>query len=167
MIDRRTLLPLKDRVAVEVATLGPLGYTPLIPGTIGSVVGVGIHAASACLPIGARLAGFCTLVLIALWACGKAEGAMDEMDPKEIILDEAVGMILGLLGAGLNPFLLVAGFAIFRTLDVLKPFPIRWVERRFSGSVSIVGDDLLAGIGTLVGLGALERALPSLRDFPG
>lgn len=92
---------------------------------------------------------------------------MERADAREIIVDETVGMAVGLLGCGLHPICLALGFLIFRTLDVLKPFPISWVERRLSGPVAVVGDDVLAGMGTLVGLRVLESLIPSLKGITG
>ncbi len=41
---------------------------------------------------------------------------------------------------------LAAGFGLFRLLDITKPWPIRWIERRFPGGLGVMLDDALAGI---------------------
>ncbi|MGD2272190.1 MAG: phosphatidylglycerophosphatase A, partial [Desulfobacterales bacterium] len=67
-------------------------------------------------------------------------------DPGCIVIDEIAGMMIVLVGVPLDWSTVVGGFIIFRLLDIIKPFPIRILERRFSGGFGIVVDDVAAGI---------------------
>jgi phosphatidylglycerophosphatase A len=95
------------------------------------------------------------LSLVAVWACSQSEKHFGRRDPREAILDEVAGQQIALLGLPLMGetalALLVSGwkyigaaFILFRIFDVVKPFPIRRVER-LSGGWGMVADDLLAG----------------------
>jgi phosphatidylglycerophosphatase A len=93
---------------------------------------------------------------------GAATGREDD---QRIVIDEVVGQWLalapllwlpgwrfGLDAAGLVP--LVTGFVAFRVLDVWKPGPVGWAERRFSGGLGVMLDDLVAGALGALALGA-------------
>lgn len=86
------------------------------------------------------------LTCIAIRIAGIAETLLAQRDPGKIVIDEIVGMstTLLLLPARLPVF--AAGFLLFRVLDILKPFPIRTVERKFNGGTAVVMDDIVAGI---------------------
>jgi phosphatidylglycerophosphatase A len=45
-----------------------------------------------------------------------------------------------------HPVFIIGGFALFRVFDILKPFPIRWVDKKVPGGLGIMLDDMLAGI---------------------
>ena len=67
-------------------------------------------------------------------------------DPKEIVLDEVVGMGIAMLFA-VNSYIDIAIlFILFRLLDITKPWPIGWVDERIKGAWGILLDDVLAGI---------------------
>jgi len=84
-------------------------------------------------------------VALAIWVCNKAEQLIQEKDPGCIVIDEICGMMLSLTGIPFNPISAAAGFVIFRLLDIFKPFPIRAIEKKFTGGTGIVLDDIAAG----------------------
>ncbi|MFP4158278.1 MAG: phosphatidylglycerophosphatase A [Desulfobacterales bacterium] len=137
---------LVDKLATAVATCGYIGKMPFAPGTFGSVPGLLLYYAMANMPgpfAGLLLAG---VVALAVWSSGRAEAVMGQKDPGSVVIDEIAGM--GVVFAGL-PFslpLAAAGFILFRGLDIIKPFPVRWVEGRLSGGIGVVADDLVAGL---------------------
>ena len=67
-------------------------------------------------------------------------------DPAEIVIDEMAGLIVTFVGIPFTPKTAIAGFIIFRTFDILKPFPIRRLEKKVKGGTGVVLDDVLAGI---------------------
>jgi len=69
-------------------------------------------------------------------------------DDPSIVVDEMAGFLVAMAFVPLTPWSLLAGFVLFRALDIFKPPPINAVERRFSGGLGIVGDDLIAGLMT-------------------
>jgi phosphatidylglycerophosphatase A len=78
--------------------------------------------------------------------CGRTARAIGVKDHGAIVWDEIVGVMitLGLVATG--PRSLVAGFALFRLLDILKPWPIRVVDRKVDGGLGVMADDLVAGL---------------------
>jgi phosphatidylglycerophosphatase A len=157
--------PLVGAAAGAVKVLGSFfgaGFLPLAPGTWGSLAALAIWLAGR--ELGARF-GLSTgkldwLCLLASAGCfaatlalGKlAERAAGRGDPRWFVLDELGGAFLALWGlAGYNDrpgfqLVLVAGaFLLFRLLDATKLGPIGWVDRRLTGGLGMLLDDLLAG----------------------
>ena len=75
-----------------------------------------------------------------------AEKILKQNDPGCIVIDEIAGIMVTFLSLPFNTITVIAGFLIFRFFDILKPFPIRPIERKLAGGTGIVMDDLLAGV---------------------
>ncbi|WP_435938961.1 phosphatidylglycerophosphatase A family protein [Moraxella bovoculi] len=102
--------------------------------------------------------------LIGSYICGKTSDLMNTHDDPHIVFDEWVGMWIALLPSvwlligipddksGLaywHPSLilfLIIPFILFRFFDIIKPFPIKWVDKNVSGGFGILIDDILAGV---------------------
>lgn len=135
-------------------TLGPIGYFPLAPGTYGSAV--------ACLFLYCCPSFFAhplfILILIALALAILNRLAFTEKDPGYVVIDELVGMFVAMAGHRMTFVNLLAGFALFRFFDIVKPYPIRKVEG-FRKGYGILADDILAGIFTSLVLLLARRVL--------
>jgi phosphatidylglycerophosphatase A len=132
---------------VWLATLGPVGNFPVAPGTVGSFVG-GLPLAWF-LSLFPLVVSVPLLLLLTCWAVrasGSAEKALGREDPGSVIIDEVVGMGVTLIGISFTPASAFLGFAAFRFFDILKPRPIRDVERRTRGGLGVVLDDVAAGV---------------------
>ena len=94
------------------------------------------------------LAVVCIVLFIALavWISAEAEILLKQKDPGCIVIDEIAGMAVTFVGLPFNLTTALIGFIIFRILDISKPFPIRTLDKRVSGGVGIVIDDVVAGI---------------------
>ena len=90
--------------------------------------------------------GVVLFILFAIGVSAAAEKIYRLKDAAQIVVDEIAGLLVTFVGLPFNLQTAVAGFIIFRIFDILKPFPIRLVERKVSGGVGIVLDDVLAGI---------------------
>lgn len=129
-----------------------------MPGTYGSALGVVVYllleAAAAPLAFGRWLVVFSILLIAGLSASviAAALAQFSEQDPAPIVLDEVAGQLVALLPI---PFLqrekpatwiaILAGFLLFRALDVVKPYPIWKLDRR-KGAWGVLADDLGAGV---------------------
>ncbi|MEW5975758.1 MAG: phosphatidylglycerophosphatase A [Acidobacteriota bacterium] len=141
-----------DRVALLIATGFGVGYSPVAPGTVGSFLGILVILALSAIPMngGQRLIVHFVLVgLISacgIWAASRAELLLQKNDPPQVVIDEIVGQLLtyGLLFRHPRFMLLLLGFVFFRLFDIIKPFPIRRLERVPMG-FGIILDDLAAG----------------------
>jgi len=74
----------------------------------------------------------------------------DNKDPKEIVIDEFIGQSIPLLICGNNIILILISFIIFRIFDIYKIFPANIFDKKMEGTVGIIGDDVIAGLYTLV-----------------
>lgn len=135
--------------AQAAATVLGLGYTPLMPGTVGAAVGLFLYLPAFLLPPRTgwllALGEMAVLLVLAFLALPPVLSAAGKQDPSFVILDEVCGMLAAL--AFLDPefpYLLIA-FLLFRLLDVFKPFPISALEK-LPGTAGVLADDLLAGV---------------------
>jgi len=132
------------------ARLGPLGRLPA-PGTWGSAAGL-LFFTVVFYPLGpAETLLLCAVTgYFAIAICGEAEFRLGRRDPGEIILDEFVAMPLCFLGwpylASLVPpwTVFLAGFALFRLFDILKPFGISRLQDLPSGWGVVIDDTAAA-----------------------
>ena len=129
------------------ATGGYVGYLPVVTGTFGTVVGLlPVYVLSRFENHFISLFLLAVFAVFAVWTAGRAEQAIGTDDPGCIVIDEIAGIMVTLWGLPFEWQPVVAGFLIFRCLDMIKPFPIRQLERNLSGGVGIVTDDVAAGV---------------------
>jgi phosphatidylglycerophosphatase A len=133
------------------------GLAPFVPGTFGTLVAIPIAivlrpAGNAVFAL-AIAAGFA----IGVWAAGVAGRALGDDDHGAIVWDEVVAFLLVLFFVGTDWRRIVLAFALFRVFDMVKPPPIREVERRLSGGVGAMADDLLAAAYTLIVFAIVQR----------
>lgn len=128
-----------------LATLGPFGHLRPAPGTIGSVIAVitGYVIAG----FGAEFLAAATIIIIILGTmAANAYGRITNLkDAPEVIIDEVAGQWITLIILPLDPLWYLAGFILFRFLDITKLGPIGLAER-LSGGFGVMADDLVAGI---------------------
>ena len=136
----------KQKSVMFIATGCYIGNISFAPGTFGSVLGLPICFFLSKTDL--SMAVFLTLIVIlcAIWIANEAEKILKKEDPGCIVIDEIAGIILTLFGLPFNIISVTAGFLVFRTLDIWKPYPIRFLENKFSGGIGIVLDDVAAGI---------------------
>lgn len=140
-----------SRILTHIATLGPVGYLPLAPGTWGSAAGV-VFILLVPLPPALQLILVLAGFVIGSVASGAAEKVIGEQDSGHIIIDEFVGMLVSVLFLPQGIAWVLPAFFLFRVLDILKPFPIRQLESSLKGGIGVMSDDILAGIGANVAL---------------
>jgi len=133
-------------VARFVATGAGVGNIGFAPGTWGTVLALPICWALSFIHVG--YAAACTAVLIAaaVWAAHVMEKKLGRKDPGCIVIDEVAGMVVTLLGLSFTVKSAVLGFVVFRFLDIVKPPPVGTLDRRLTGGIGIVADDVAAGV---------------------
>lgn len=143
----------KDKTLRQLAFTTPWGFLALgfgsglvakAPGTAGTVAAIPLALALTTLP--PLLALFLVLVmfLVGLPVCRVTSSAMAQPDPGAIVWDEIVGFALVAVLVPRGWVWLVAAFVAFRFFDIVKPWPIRWFEKRLSGGFGIMFDDVVA-----------------------
>jgi phosphatidylglycerophosphatase A len=144
-------------VARAVATAGGAGYSPVAPGTCGTVVAVPL--AWACRGSDTWLFGIVVVAvtLVGIAAAHKADQVWGTHDSGRIVIDEVAGYLatVAFVDRG-NWWVLGVGFVVFRALDIIKPPPVRWFDENVPGGAGVVLDDVVAGVmgaAIMVGLG--------------
>jgi phosphatidylglycerophosphatase A len=139
--------------AVLVATGCGIGFLPFAPGTWASLAALPCAWALRSAADGrtwpvatAALFAF----LIGWWAAARVARAADLADPGFIVIDEIAAQWLVLCVAGLDIPVYVAAFLLFRLFDIVKPWPVGWVEQHVKGGLGIMLDDIVAAIGALL-----------------
>ncbi|GIX11153.1 phosphatidylglycerophosphatase A [Elioraea sp.] len=145
-----------------LASLCGAGFLRPAPGTWGSALALIPGAALLAFAGPAAVAaGAALLAALGWWAVARELPRSDEPDPGWIVIDEAAGMWLALVGLpGFGWLGTAAAFALFRLLDVAKPGPVGWADRR-GGVAGVMLDDLIAGALAAVALLALSFVLPA------
>ncbi len=132
-----------------IATVFFVGYLPVAPGTFGSLAGlifVWMFKPDTSSQIMIIVIGF----ILGTLASHVAEKAYGEKDCRYIVADEFVGYLLSVVFLPLTAGYMISAFFLFRFFDILKPPPIRNIERALDGGLGIMLDDVAAGIFTNV-----------------
>ena len=137
---------LKNEAVVFLATGFYVGNIPFAPGTLGSLLGLPLCFLLSGINLQPALVLALIIIIFAAWIAHVAEKLLKQKDPGCIVIDEIAGMVVALIGLPFNLTIVVTGFIIFRVLDILKPFPIKILDKRISGGLGIVADDVVAGI---------------------
>jgi phosphatidylglycerophosphatase A len=140
---------MRDRTALLLGTFFGTGYWPWGPGTAGSAATLLLYLAFRPALSGWWLvASAAALFLPGVWAAGECERIFGRTDPPRVVVDEVIGQAITLAAipaASQVWKLWLSGFIIFRVFDIVKPFPIRRLER-LPGGWGIVIDDVMAGV---------------------
>ena len=135
-----------DAIAMFLATVCRSGYSPVAPGTAGSLAALLPCGALSLLPLPVSAICLIAFIVLAVWSAELAERHIGRKDPGCIVIDEFTGMMVTLIGVRWTWQSVLAGFILFRVMDILKPFPIRYLEKTLPGGAGIVMDDVAAGL---------------------
>jgi phosphatidylglycerophosphatase A len=138
-----------DYLALAIATCG-VGYLPLMPGTFGSMVGVGIFLLLTRVTSGiwVVLVSIPVITFAGIWAATRTEQLSGRKDPGKVVVDEVAGQMISLLPLmifNVNALTVMISFTLFRVFDIVKPYPARRLEA-LRGGYGIMCDDLVAGV---------------------
>lgn len=136
------------------------GLIPAMPGTFGSLAAIPLL-----LPFIGLNYGYLTVTaiiasVIGIYLCGKTASDMQVHDHGSIVWDEVAGMFLTFLWIPLSPLAIAAGFILFRLFDILKPWPISFIDKHLHGGLGIMLDDIVAGLMACLSLHGLLWVLP-------
>jgi phosphatidylglycerophosphatase A len=131
--------------AFLIATAIGLGRLPAAPGTWASL------AALPCAwlirsqwGLGGLAAAAVLAFVIGWWAAGRVGRASGIADAGDIVIDEIAGQWLALLATPLTPLAYGFAFLLFRLLDIAKPWPANWIDRRLKTGLGVMLDDAAA-----------------------
>ena len=139
-----------------VATFFGSGLSPVAPGTVGSLAALPLAYLLLSVPVGQAMLVIGALFLMGVWASNAIEAALEQHDASLIVIDEVVGQCLVvtlldvfLRGAVDTNLLLLLSFIGFRLFDIIKPWPVGWVDRKIGDGVGVMLDDVVAALLTV------------------
>ncbi|MFZ5723777.1 MAG: phosphatidylglycerophosphatase A [Pseudomonadota bacterium] len=146
----RVAVDLRDPAQLIAFGFGS-GLAPKAPGTFGTLAAVPLYLLLLQFPWPVYVVATLAIFVLGVWASDVACRRLGVHDHSGIVIDEFAGFlvtmlpaVLGLVAAGWAT--LLAGFLLFRFFDVLKPWPIRVLDRRVHGGFGVMLDDLVAGL---------------------
>lgn len=122
------------------------GLSPVAPGTCGTLAAVPFYLLLALLPLPAYAVAVVVLFGVGVWSSELMVRRLGRQDPQAVVFDEMVGYWITMSPVLAGHWLwLLPGFVLFRVFDILKPWPIRGLERAVGGGLGAMLDDALAG----------------------
>ena len=115
------------------------------PGTAGTVLGILAWMFLVKLSLVTYTIVIVIAALAGIYFCGKTARDLNVHDHSGIVWDEIVGIWLAMILVPVTWGWVFVGFLLFRFFDILKPWPISWIDKNISGGIGIMADDLLAG----------------------
>lgn len=146
-------ISLKDPVHFLAFGFGS-GLAPKAPGTFGTLAAVPLYLGLVQLPFGVYLAALAVALVAGVWICGESARRIGVHDHSGIVWDEVAGYLLTMVLFVPSAVSICAGFLAFRLFDVVKPWPIGWLDQRVHGGLGIMLDDVVAAL-FAIGLMAL------------
>ncbi len=126
------------------------GASPYAPGTMGTLLAVPLVWLMSGMPVIGYLLVTFLLYAAGVWVSARTSNDMGVHDHSGIVIDEMVGYLITMILVPVNIWTVTVGFLVFRFFDIVKPWPIRWLDKRVKGGTGIMIDDVLAGIFSLV-----------------
>ena len=146
------------KISKIFVTIFFLGYSKIIPGTIGSLISfIIIYLAHISLNKIYLYILFIIFFILSLFLINFYQKTIKKIDSSEIIIDEFLGVFIIFLFfdyySNINIyFFFFIGFLLFRFFDIYKPFPINWIDKKIKNSFGVIFDDIVAGIYSSVSL---------------
>lgn len=132
------------------------GLSPIAPGTLGTLLAIPLGWWLWRFPIWVFVLTTVGVTVLGIALCGQAARHIGVHDHPGINLDEIAGYLFSIIWVPHTWIWLGAAFLVFRTLDIVKPWPISVLDRRLGGGLGIMADDVAAGIVTGLLLWALS-----------
>lgn len=135
------------------------GLSPWAPGTMGTLVATLIYLPLSLLSFEGYALVTLAVIVVGIWICGWSARQLGVHDHPGIVWDEIAGYLVTMLAAPAGLVWMLAGFVLFRLFDILKPWPISWLDRRVGGGLGIMLDDVVAGLAAMACLQLLTAFL--------
>jgi len=137
---------IKTKINLFLATGFGSGYFPKAPGTVGTAVAIIPWYFLQTLDLYYYSLVILVSSVAGIYICDQADKAMASHDNKRIVWDEFCGFWITMFAIPFSPSALIIGFVLFRFFDIVKPWPIKWIDRNVHGGVGVMSDDIVAGI---------------------
>ncbi|MBU1168059.1 MAG: phosphatidylglycerophosphatase A [Proteobacteria bacterium] len=141
---------LREKRILFFATGAYAGKAKVAPGTFGTLVGIPLYFILSFLNTPTLLPYLClvtiALIIFAIWIADQAVTILQVEDPGCVVIDEIAGFVVTMIGIGFTLQSVIFAFLLFRFFDILKPFPVKYLEENIPGGAGVVLDDVAAGI---------------------
>lgn len=122
------------------------GLLPVMPGTYATLVAIPIFLVLQSFGWIIYAIAILVLTLFGIWLSDKVSKDIGIHDYPGMNFDEIVGYLVTMFLAPPTWFWVLIGFGLFRLFDILKPWPINWVDKNVKGGVGVILDDVIAGL---------------------
>ena len=120
------------------------------PGTLGTLVSIPFFLIINKIDIFFQLLFVVVIFIIGIWSSNVTSKSLKQKDPSCIVIDEIAAFLLLLVLISPNFYQLIYLFILFRIFDIWKPYPISWLEEKYSGGFGIMIDDIAAALMALI-----------------
>lgn len=135
------------------------GAMPIMPGTFGTLMAIPFYLLIQDLPLSLYILLVSALTIFGIWLCDVVSKEIDEHDPPGMVWDEIAGYGITMIGAPKGWLWVVLGFILFRIFDIWKPGLIGTIDKKVSGGLGIMLDDVVAALCACLVLHLIARAL--------
>lgn len=122
------------------------GLSPIMPGTAGTLAAIIPYLFLQYLPLTSYLFVIVITALVGIKICDATAKSLGVHDHGAIVWDEFVGFWITMIAAPAGWQWILAGFVLFRFFDIVKPWPINWLDKHVDGGLGIMLDDIIAGL---------------------
>ena len=150
-----------QKCSILVSTFFMTGMLPVAPGTWASLAAVGCFWFFSDWMWQQQLQLIIAVMLLGVFCIAQVQKKIGPRDDGRFVIDEVVGMWIGVASFPFHWAWMTIGFFVFRGLDIWKPFPTRHIDRKMHGAWGVMLDDVICGIYTL----GILKALDALRVF--
>jgi phosphatidylglycerophosphatase A len=134
------------KVSLALSSWWGIGLLPFAPGTWATVTAMPLAACIHLAEPAYRVIFLAGFIGLATWASSRSQTVLMRTDPPEIVVDEVSGFLVAMFLLPLTWLTLALAILFFRLFDIVKPFPIGYMEKRLRGGMGVVMDDLVAGL---------------------
>lgn len=122
------------------------GLAKKMPGTMGTVAAIPVYLLF--VQVNSWVYSVLTILVcvVGIRICDEAAKKLGEHDFGGIVWDEIAGYLVTLWFVSFSWSAVLYGFVLFRIFDILKPWPIKWIDQKVEGGFGIMLDDVLAGL---------------------
>jgi phosphatidylglycerophosphatase A len=121
------------------------GYSPIVPGTMGTLLAIPVCLLLSCIPSPVYEWTIIAFFFLASWVSDKAQSHWGKKDDQRIVIDEIMGFFTAMMWLPKTALFVTLGFVLFRLFDIVKPPPVRRLEQ-VRGGYGVVLDDVMAGV---------------------
>ncbi|MEM6546058.1 MAG: phosphatidylglycerophosphatase A [Pseudomonadota bacterium] len=122
------------------------GLSPIAPGTAGTLLALALYWLAPAFTPAVHAFLLVPITILGVWLCGSASRALGVHDHGGIVWDEFVGLWIAVWAIPKTAGFLCVAFLLFRLFDIVKPWPIGWLDANTRGGFGIMIDDIVAGV---------------------